>query len=56
MENEPGSLAGFVPGISFSVDSPRSPHHQVDEEHPIIGEIDAELFSMGLDILNAKIL
>ncbi len=53
-ENEPGPIGGFVPGLSIAVDSPGPPHHQVDENHPIIGKMDPELLSMGFNVLNAE--
>jgi len=53
-KNKPCPIGGFVPGLSIAVDSPGPPHHQVDENHPIIGEMDPELLSMGFKVLNAK--
>jgi len=53
-KNEPGPIGGFVPGLSIAVDSPGSPHHQVDEKHPIIGKMDPELLSMGFNVLDAE--
>jgi hypothetical protein len=55
VKNNPSSFARLIPGLTFPIDSPTSPHHEMDKENPLIAKMESKLLAMGLNLINSDL-